>query len=379
MLSGWLAAFALAACPQFDPKFVSQGGGRQAKLSVRSKFPGSVSVWWVNSDGREIAVGTSVEGEPFDTNTFHGHVFRAYSFPVKVFLAQHKVSRDRDTFEIVECGDVVERYEEVKAARDPNLLASLTVNKSCTGPSSTWSCVHVPTEWPQDQYGFQPNGVPQGRKLYQTKDDGYVSHRDDIIRYTNGPGFLIVRQPGQMHAELMEFLTRFRAEKKIEPHDKIPGNYMNDDFVKILKANLDSDWGFRFRILEYMTPVLEAWANSTLEHTSTYGIRIYQRGSMLLDHIDRHSTHIISAVVQVDQDCDEGWPLTAEGEDGTRYEVYLQPGEMVLYEGARIFHGRTRISQCNEMANFFSHFRPVGHPARAAARVAAGRKARAEL
>ena len=41
-------------------------------------------------------------------------MFRAYSFPVKVFLAQHKVSRDRDTFEIVACGDVVERYEEVK-------------------------------------------------------------------------------------------------------------------------------------------------------------------------------------------------------------------------------------------------------------------------
>jgi hypothetical protein len=186
--------------------------------------------------------------------------------------------------------------------------------------------VHVPTEWPEDQYGFQSGQVPRGRSLHQTKDDGYVSHRDSIIRYTKGPGYLIVRQPAAMHAQLTEFLQSFRKGGKIAQHDKIPGNYMNDDFVKILKADLDSDWAFRLKILEHMTPILEAWANETLEHTSTYGIRIYQRGSLLLDHIDRHSTHIISAVVQVDQDCDEGWPLTAEGEDGTKYEVYLQPG-----------------------------------------------------
>lgn len=38
---------------------------------------------------------------------------------------------------------------------------------------------------------------------------------------------------------------------------------------------------------------------------------------------------------QVFQDCDEdgGWPLEVVGEDGLVREVYLQPGEMVLYEG----------------------------------------------
>jgi hypothetical protein len=368
MLAGWLAVstLGLPACPELDRRFVSENGGRQAKMKVSSSYPGSVSVWWVNSNGQEIAVGTTADGEPFSTNSFHGHVFRAYSFPLRVLLAQHRVSKDSDRMDIAPCGDATEQYAAVQAARDPNLLKSLTVNKECSGPSRTWSCVHVPSERPTDLYGFQPGQVPSGRSLHQTKDDGYVSHRDSIIRYTlPGPGFQIVRQPAEMHAILLNFLERYRKEGKIEAHDKIPGDYMNDDFVKILKADLDSDWGFRLKILEYMTPIMEAWANSTLEHTSTYGIRVYQRGSLLLDHIDRHSTHIISAVVQVDQDCDEGWPLTAEGEDGTKYEVYLQPGDMVLYEGARIFHGRSKVSQCNQMANFFSHFRPIGHRKRA--------------
>merc|ERR1712192_29538 len=111
-------------------------------------------------------------------------------------------------------------------------------------------------------------------------------------------------------------------------------------------------------ILESILPIMEAWSNRTLMHTDTYGIRIYKRDSMLLDHIDRQGTHVISAVVQVDQDCDEGWPLTVEDEDGTMKEIYLQPGDIALYEGSRIFHGRSRVSKCNYMANLFSHYSP---------------------
>merc|ERR1712226_1400320 len=59
------------------------------------------------------------------------------------------------------------------------------------------------------------------------------------------------------------------------------------------------------------------------------------RHAMLINHVDRGDTHIASAVLQVHQDCDEdgGWPLEVHSEDGEAYEVYLQPGEMVLYEG----------------------------------------------
>ena len=47
---------------------------------------------------------------------------------------------------------------------------------------------------------------------------------------------------------------------------------------------------------------------------------------------------ISSKCSQVWQDCDEdgGWPLEVVGEDNIVREVYLQPGEMVLYEGILI-------------------------------------------
>ena len=61
---------------------------------------------------------------------------------------------------------------------------------------------------------------------------------------------------------------------------------------------------------EGLLDVFKDWCGrDDLIHTFTYGVRIYTRESMLLNHIDQPNTHIISAVLQLDQNVDEGWPL----------------------------------------------------------------------
>jgi prolyl 4-hydroxylase len=84
---------------------------------------------------------------------------------------------------------------------------------------------------------------------------------------------------------------------------------------------------------------------------------------MLINHLDIASTHLASAVIQVGQelDTDGGWPLEVMNPDGTGAltEVYLQPGEMVLYEGARLKHGRPMRFKGEEFGNIFTHFAPV--------------------
>ena len=81
---------------------------------------------------------------------------------------------------------------------------------------------------------------------------------------------------------------------------------------------------------------------------------------MLINHVDREDTHLASDVLQVDQtvDPDGGWPLEVLQPDGLPCEVYLQLGEMVLYEGARIKHGRPMRFNGDAFANVFSRFRP---------------------
>merc|ERR1712083_637479 len=44
---------------------------------------------------------------------------------------------------------------------------------------------------------------------------------------------------------------------------------------------------------------------------------------------------------------------------GRAAEVYLKPGEMVLYEGTWLRHGRPMRLKGDEFANIFTHFAPL--------------------
>eukprot|EP00037_Helgoeca_nana_P000037 m.19830 g.19830 ORF g.19830 m.19830 type:complete len:173 (+) comp10048_c1_seq1:1-519(+) len=105
---------------------------------------------------------------------------------------------------------------------------------------------------------------------------------------------------------------------------------------------------------------MQWWTQMRLRHTSTYGVRVYRRDAMLINHVDRVDTHLASAVVQVAQEVDEdgGWPLEVMLGNKAVGEVYLQPGEMVLYEGAWLRHGRPMRFKGTEFANLFTHFAP---------------------
>ena len=46
---------------------------------------------------------------------------------------------------------------------------------------------------------------------------------------------------------------------------------------------------------------LSEWSNTSLQFTFFYGPRVYQRGSRLSLHVDKMSTHIISAIINIDQ------------------------------------------------------------------------------
>merc|ERR1711908_114051 len=141
-----------------------------------------------------------------------------------------------------------------------------------------------------------------------------------------------------MPKSLREPLLKFYEERKgdAEKRDHIPGGYTNNDIYPFYHINLDYYQDMHQHIMHEMQPVMEWWTNMTLEHTSTFGIRIYKRHSMLINHVDREDTHLASAVLQVAQTVDKkgGWPLEVYLPNGGVGEVYLQPGEMVLYEGA---------------------------------------------
>ena len=164
-------------------------------------------------------------------------------------------------------------------------------------------------------------------------------------------GYQVIATPPEVHAALNASLVRgfqtqsFRSEGKV---DQIGGPLAQ--FVGVGSA--------RTKVMNDMKPVLEAWAGVPLVPSTAYGLRLYQPGNTLTMHTDRIETHVISAIVHVDRDVDEPWPIVIEGFDGRSVEVDIQPGQTLLYESAKCIHGRPRPMKGRWYTSLFIHFKP---------------------
>jgi prolyl 4-hydroxylase len=83
---------------------------------------------------------------------------------------------------------------------------------------------------------------------------------------------------------------------------------------------------------------ISEWTGQQLAECSLYGIRVYHEGAVLAPHVDRLPL-VSSAIINVDQDVDEPWPLEVIGHDGIAVNVTMEPGDLVLYESHSIIHG----------------------------------------
>mmetsp|Transcript_28353 Transcript_28353/g.42756 ORF Transcript_28353/g.42756 Transcript_28353/m.42756 type:complete len:530 (+) Transcript_28353:181-1770(+) len=128
------------------------------------------------------------------------------------------------------------------------------------------------------------------------------------------------------------------------------------------------------RIWNAAQSTIEEWTGQELTKCSLYGIRVYTEGSVLATHVDRMPL-VSSAIINVDQDVDEPWPIEVYGHDGKAYNVTMEPGDMILYESHSVLHGRPFPLKGRYYANIFVHFEPVGHSLRHNAKEAAERAA----
>merc|ERR1711879_459309 len=118
-----------------------------------------------------------------------------------------------------------------------------------------------------------------------------------------------------------------RMLDSVKRHEDIPGGFSNINVKPMDKLNMDH--AVLLTIQDEMRAVLEWWTGMLLHHMATFGVRIYRRDSMLINHLDRQETHIASAVIQVGQKVDEdgAWPLEVyHPHKPGLSEVYLQPG-----------------------------------------------------
>jgi len=362
-----LLAFALAAVVRADDPecvgstgLVSEGEEGEFFATFHNDAHYAMNVYWVDSSGENHMINRLLPKNKMESNTYVGHVFRAAKTSGEI-VREWRITKETHEVRLEPCGeDPGEYMAEDRSAEFKSLVHDQAA--PCVGEdSSKWSCIRTTSR--EDvrkrditQYGFHEGEGP----LRQNFDESYAEHIARMPKITaKGPGFLKMDMPAAMKAHLDNFYAEKRDTAQV--HDHIPGGYTNNDLYPFDHINLDYNRDTHQHVIDHMHPIMEWWTNMTLEHTSTFGVRIYKRHSMLINHVDREDTHLASAVIQVAQtvDANGGWPLEVYLPDGAVGEVFLQPGEMVLYEGAWLRHGRPMRFRGTEFANIFSHFKPL--------------------
>ena len=164
-----------------------------------------------------------------------------------------------------------------------------------------------------------------------------------MVNYTDN-GFKKIKTPPALFKLVKDFWDKNKDNGKLEQW--FAGNtYTNHwdsptHMVSVEDSSLRGG-GYRLKqkIWDAAHDVMQEWTGEELTQCSLYGVRVYEEGAMLATHVDRLPL-VSSAIINVDQDVDEPWPIEVIGHDGKAYNVTMEPGDMVLYESHSVLHGR---------------------------------------
>ena len=112
-------------------------------------------------------------------------------------------------------------------------------------------------------------------------------------------------------------------------------------------------------LAEDLRPLHEEWAGMPLAVSACYGIRCYQRGTFLYNHVDRQP-HFVSSTICVDSRA--RLSLAAVHRHPRRHgrpRSKRHRGSCVFYEGTRLAHGRPYPLDGEFYAGIFVHYYPA--------------------
>lgn len=228
-------------------------------------------------------------------------------------------------------------------------------------------------QWPPLFTEYIPQ-TPGWRSLYErrfqqvayiddesAKYNGYMSTVHSALKSSNFTeyGWALTKGP----TDLVELLLARLIMGINSPHtpeedyDRVSGD--PDSEYPDKKPLMVSIGGMHQQVIEELQPIHEAWSKTKLIANNAYGLRVYRNQSNLQMHVDQSSTHIISSILHVGHDPDgEPWPLVIEDLHGNTHEVFLESGDMILYESSKCFHGRPKRYNGKWYSSIFTHYYP---------------------
>ena len=154
-----------------------------------------------------------------------------------------------------------------------------------------------------------------------------------VVRTYTPSGFAKSKVPPEIWGDISTYYYNNRAQMVIEEWvGKGKGIYVN--WYQSDPYMIFPPWDRKTRWHTNLMPFVESWANTSLEKTDIYGMRVYREGATLQQHVDREDTHALSLIINVAQlDVREPWPVHIRHHTTDEdHEVFLEPGELLFYE-----------------------------------------------
>jgi len=241
--------------------------------------------------------------------------------------------------------------------------------------------------WPLDADNFVPNTpgwkTLMERRMQQVQCIEDLGHRyngwlsvmtsaQTVPNFTEH-GFALTRAPPMLLEELQQSLRdgllQNEQSSMMETED---GNEIivaaiedeNDSTTKTTEL-LPPLWipqeDLNAKVLEELHPIHTDFVNGIdLIGAKAYGLRVYRNQSMLLMHSDKPDTHIVGSILHIDHSEDsKDWPIVVEDFKGNTHEIVMEAGDMLLYESAKVYHGRPRAFDGSWYCSIFSHYYPA--------------------
>lgn len=181
-------------------------------------------------------------------------------------------------------------------------------------------------------------------------------HPQEAIQSFTPSGICKTKLDAKVLQPIVDYFRNNIEQEKID--EFVEGNFIVNSDEDVGSFLLPLPDTLTEPLINEIKSICASWCRVELEHTAIYGIRIYRRGTLLQMHRDRPHTHIISAILNVEQRVDKDWPLAIEDHQCRLHQENLEPGELLLYEGARLPHGRPSALNGDYYANIFIHFKP---------------------
>lgn len=302
-----------------------------------NKFDHRIVIYWHSENEREGDGGhrtlVLAPGEHMRIGSFLGHVFSAHLFTEETegegdLVDWMVVSESGYTWSSL---NRIETCEIVPGAQTQHVAAE------------EHTCDNLKSRFAEFEY-----------QVFFVKRLGLNYVQPQLVRAVTTDGFLHTRLPENTFKWLRKWYDLNKIDNNMVEHSV--GPCMNQHVAVSVMTHLPQN--LKEKLSKDVAPLLKDWYGGELDLTAIYGVRKYVDRSVLRMHVDTVNTHVVSAIINVDQGVNEDWPLLILDHYDNEHSVIMKPGDMLLYESAKLLHGRPTVFNGEHYDNIFIHYKP---------------------